>query len=161
MIRSASALGGLLGLLGLSLCACRIPMQEEEPAKPVHAIAFEPLEMPPAEGLPSEPGEEGVRSFLAAFLQIRVIGDSMRAHDFLSEAALDQYERHAAGLTLVAVSYTGWEVLSLEPEADGGWKAHARLRSEDEPIEELLYVGPGPDMSGKERTWIVRRAGRL
>ncbi len=160
MIRAAIAVALAAGL---GLFACREPAEEEEPPRPVHAVAFDPLVLPPEEGLPSEPGEQGVRDFLGAFLQIRVMGDATRARDFLSETSLDQYERHSKGLTLVAVSYTGWEVLTLEPEpgTDGVWKAHARLRSEDEPIEELLFVGPGPDLSGMERTWIVRRAGRL
>lgn len=157
MIRAA----GVLVLAGLCLGGCRMSSQEEPPPRPVHAVPFEPLVVPPAEGLPADPGEQGVRDFLGAFLQLRVMGDATRARDFLSKTSLDQYERHSKGLTLVAVSYTGWEILSLELEADGIWKAHARLRSEDEPIEELLFVGPGPDISGKERTWIVRRAGRL
>ena len=119
-----------------------------------------PPALPAPGGLPSAPGEAGLREFLSAFLQARVVGDATRARDFLSPTALDQYERHEKGLNLVAISYTGFELLSVNAADASSWEVRVRMRREDEPIEEMLFVGPGADTSGTQRIWIVRGAGR-
>jgi hypothetical protein len=169
MIRQLAA-SALAMILGTGLCACPSPPAREAngaatPTPP--ALHDEPRMHPPAlpapVGLPSAPGEAGVREFLAGFLQARVTGDAARARDFLSTAALDQFERHEKGLNLVAISFTGWELLSVKPAdaADAGsWEVRVRMRREDEPTEELLFVGPGADTSDTQRTWIVLRTGR-
>jgi hypothetical protein len=162
MIRPLAA-AALAVVLGTVLCACPSAPAREAAATPP-ALPDEPRMHPPAMpllgGLPSAPGEAGVREFLAAFLQARVIGDATRARDFLSPAALEQFERHEKGLNLVAISFTGWELLSVKAADASSWEVRVRMRREDEPIEEMLFVGPGADTSGTRRTWIVRGAGR-
>jgi hypothetical protein len=166
MIRPLAAVS-LAAVLGTGLCACPSNSAREvdtaaTPARP--PLQDEPRMHPPAIpapiGLPSAPGEAGLREFLGAFLQARVIGDATHARDFLSPAAIEQYERREKGLNLVAMSYTGWEVLSLKAADANSWEVQVRIRREDEPIEETLFVGPGADASGKQRTWIVRGAAR-
>ena len=168
MIRPLAA-GALATALGTGLCACpsgpvREAVQSEAVTPPPAALPDEPRMHPPAVpapvGLPSAPGEAGVREFLSAFLQARVIGDATRARDFLSTGALDQFERHEKGINLVAISFTGFELLSVKAADANSWEVRVRMRREDEPVEEMLFVGPGADMSGKQRTWIVRGAGR-
>jgi hypothetical protein len=162
MIRlfAASALAAVLGTV---LCACPSTPARDAATTPAPGTS-EPREIPPAipapAGLPSEPGEAGLRKFLAAFLQARVIGDLTRARDFLSPTALDQFERHEVGLNLVAISFTGWELLSVKAADASSWEIRVKIRREDEPVEEMLFVGPGADTSGTQRTWIVRGAGR-
>lgn len=168
MIRlfAGSAMAPIAALLGTVLCACpSAPARDAaEPAATPAAQTSEPRETPPAipapAGLPAEPGEAGLRQFLAAFLQARVIGDATRARDFLSQTALDQFERHEKGLNLVAISFTGFELLSVKAADANSWEIRVRMRREDEPTEEMLFVGPGADTSGTQRTWIVRGAGR-
>lgn len=166
MIRPLAA-GALAAVLGTGLCACpSAPAREAGTAATATppALQDEPRMHPPAipapGGLPSEPGEAGLREFLAAFLQARVIGDATRARDFLSPIALDQFERHEKGLNLVAISFTGWELLSVNAADANSWEIRVKMRREDEPVEEMLFVGPGADTSGTQRTWIVRGAGR-
>jgi hypothetical protein len=169
MIRPLAA-GALATALVMGLCACpsapaREAAQPETAATATPpALQDEPRMHPPAlpapGALPSAPGEAGVREFLAAFLQARVIGDATRARDFLSSTALDQFERHEKGLNLVAISFTGFELLSVKAADANSWEVRVRMRREDEPVEEMLFVGPGVDTSGTQRTWIVRGAGR-
>lgn len=165
MIRQLAALV-LAMTLGTGFCACASPPAREVESTPgtPPALQDEPRMHPPAipapVGLPSAPGEAGLREFLAEFLQARVAGNAARSRDFLSTTALDQFERHEKGLNLVAISFTGWELLSVKAVDADSWEVRVRMRREDEPTEEMLYVGPGVDTSGTERTWIVREAGR-
>lgn len=164
MIRPLAA-GALAMALGTGLCACPSAPARETVAKATPpALPDEPRMHPPAlpapGTLPSAPGEAGLREFVSAFLQSRVIGDATRARDFLSPIALDQYERHERGVNLVAISYTGFEILSVNAADANSWEVRVRMRREDEPVEEMLFVGPGADTSGTQRTWIIRGAGR-
>jgi hypothetical protein len=148
-------------ILGTVLCACpSAPAHDAAKAGTPAAQTSEPPATPTPSGLPSEPGEAGLRQFLAGFLQARVIGDLTRARDFLSPTALDQFERHEKGLNLVAISFTGFELLSVKAADASSWEVRVKMRREDEPTEEMLFVGPGADTSGTQRTWIVRGAGR-
>lgn len=167
------ATGALALVLGMGLCACPSAPAREAAATPATptpapatrpALQDEPRRHPPAlpapMALPSAPGEAGVRELVSAFLQARVVGDDSMARNFLSPNALEQYERHEKGLNLLAMSYTGFEILSVEAADANSWEVRVRIRREDEPLEEILFVGPGEDMSGTKRTWIVRGAGR-
>jgi hypothetical protein len=89
-----------------------------------------------------------------------VAGDATRARDFLSPTALDQYDRHEKGLTFMAMSFTGFEILSVNAADANSWEVRVRIRREDEPTYEVLFVGPGADTSDTQRTWIVRGAGK-
>lgn len=107
----------------------------------------------PADLLPSEPGEEGARAFVAAFLEARE-GDAARARDFLAPTALEQTA--AASLT----GASGWEIVSFAAADANSYEVRVRGRSGAGTVEETLFVGPGNDASGASRVWIVRGIAR-
>lgn len=141
----------------LALGACT-----RDAAPPAPAIESEPRAIPPAlpipVEIPAEPGEAGVRDFVTTFMDLRLTGDDVRARDFLSPTALEQYGKPE--LPLTSMSFTGWDLLSLNAADANSWEARVRIRREDDQFEELLFVGPGADASGAQRTWIVRGAAR-
>ena len=154
MIRAA-----VTGLLLLSLGCAR-----DLPAPPARAATEpEPRIVPPAlpipVEIPAEPGEDGVRDFVTTYMDLRLTGDDVRARDFLSPDALEQYGKPQA-LPLTAMSFTGWELVSLNAADANSWEARVRIRREDDQVEELLFVGPGADASGAQRVWIVRGVGK-
>lgn len=155
-MRHRQALGWICLLL-LSLgCARDVP-------PPPAAQAAEPRAVPPAlpipVEIPAEPGEDGVRDFVTTYMDVRLTGDDVRARDFLSPNALEQYGKPQA-LPLTSMSFTGWELVSLKAADANSWEARVRIRREDDQADELLFVGPGADASGAERVWIVRGAAR-
>jgi hypothetical protein len=144
-----------LCLLLLSLgCARDVPPPARDP---------EPRVVPPAlpipVEIPAEPGEDGVRDFVTTFMDVRLTGDDVRARDFLSPNALEQYGKPQA-LPLTSMSLTGWELVSLAAADANSWEVRVRIRREDDQVDELLFVGPGADASGAERVWIVRGVAR-
>jgi len=126
--------------------------------------ASEPRAVPPAipvpVEMPSEPGEAGVRDFVTMFMDIRMTGDDVRARDYLSPTALEQYAAPKDILPLTSMSFTGWDLLALNAADASSWEARVRIRREDDQLEELLFVGPGQDASGAQRTWIIRGVAR-
>ena len=130
------------------------------PASQTPAIESEPRSVPPAlpapVEMPSEPGEVGVRDFVTTFMDLRITGDDVRARDFLSPTALEQYAAPKDVLPLTSMSFTGWDLLALNAADANSWEARVRIRREDDQSEELLFVGPGADASGAQRPWIVR-----
>ena len=133
------------------------------PAADQKALEPEPRMVPPSlpvpVEMPEEPGEAGVRDFVTMFMDLRITGDDVRARDFLSPNALDQYGKPQS-LPLTSMSFTGWDLLSLNAADANSWEARVRIRREDDQVEELLFVGPGADASGAQRAWIVRGAAR-
>ena len=124
----------------------------------------EPRAVPPAlpvpVEIPSDPGEAGVRDFVTMFMDVRLTGDDVRARDYLSPTALEQYAAPKDILPLTSMSFTGWDLLSLNAADANSWEARVRIRREDAQAEELLFVGPGPDASGAQRPWIIRGVAR-
>lgn len=122
----------------------------------------EPRIVPPAlpipVEIPSEPGEDGVHDFVTTYMDVRLTGDEVRARDFLSPNALEQYGRQ--GIPLTSMSFTGWDLVELNAADASSWEARVRIRREDDQVEELLFVGPGADASGAQRAWIVRGVTR-
>lgn len=168
-MRSLAVLWPLTLAAGLAACAPSSPTPEggrEAAAQPPAAASTEPVEAehPPAVpapvSLPSEPGEAGVRAFLDEFMAARVRGDQPRARDFLSSTALEQYGQ--GELTLAGAEgarWTRWELVSLNAADASSWEVKVRLHPESgSPVEETLFVGPGPDTSETQRAWIVRGA---
>ena len=133
-------------------------------AAPTPAVEPEPRAIPSALPIPiemsSEPGEAGVRDFVTTFMDLRLMGDGERARDFLSPAALERYAAPKDVLPLTSMSFTGWELLALNAADANSWEARVRIRREDDQAEELLFVGPGADGGGTQRTWIVRGVAR-
>lgn len=144
----------------LSLASCTRDAATSGPAET--PLESEPRMVPPAlpipVEIPAEPGEAGVRDFVTTFMDVRLTGDDVRARDFLSPTALEQYGKQ--DLPLTSMSFTGWDLVSLNAADASSWEARVRIRREDDQIEELLFVGPGADASGAQRTWIVRGAAR-
>lgn len=128
------------------------------------AIESEPRMVPPSlpapVEMPSDPGEAGVRDFVTTFMDLRLTGDDVRARDFLSPTALEQYAAPEDILPLTSMSFTGWDLLALNAADANSWEARVRIRREDDQAEELLFVGPGPDASGAQRAWIIRGVAR-
>ena len=58
------------------------------------------------------------------------------------------------------MSFMGWELVSVEAADANSYEVRVRFSREDEPTEELLFIGPGEDASGAQRTWIVRGAAQ-
>lgn len=145
----------LLLLLALAACArdAGAPAAESEAREAPPAV-------PAPAAIPAEPGEAGLRAFVAAFMDLRMAGEEPRARDFLSPAALEQFARREGGLALTSMSYTGWDLVAAEAADASSYEVRVRFRREDEPTEELLFIGPGADASGAQRTWIVRGAAR-
>lgn len=156
------------GLLLLAAVLLALPTCARESAKPAagapQARESEPKDTPPAipvpVDLPSQPGEAGVRAFVTVFMDLRMKGEEPQARDFLSQAALEQFERREGGLALTSMSFTGWDLVSVEAADASSYEVRVRFHREDEPTEEILFVGSGPDASGAQRTWIVRGVAR-
>ena len=117
-----------------------------------------PSALPMPVEIPAEPGEDGVRDFVTTYMDLRLTGDDERARDFLSPNALEQYGKE--GLPLTAMSFTGWDLISLNAADANSWEARVRIRREDDQVDELLFVGPGADAGGAQRAWIVRGVAR-
>lgn len=150
MIRLAAI---LLLLLSVVACARETSAPAPEPA------ASTPLPvLPIPDEVPSEPGEDGVRDFVTAFMDLRLAGEEERVREYLSANAMEQYG--SQDLPLTSMSFTGWELVSLNAADANSWEARVRIRREDDQIEELLFVGPGADAAGAQRAWVVRGAGR-
>jgi hypothetical protein len=118
--------------------------------------------LPAPVGLPADPGEAGARAFVDELMAARVRGDQLRARDFLSPTALEQYERGAGGLVLTGpegAPFSGWELLGLNAADANSYEVTVLVRA-DPDFEETFFIGPGPDASGTQRPWIVRGATR-
>ncbi|MFL6202923.1 MAG: hypothetical protein ACJ76J_27465 [Thermoanaerobaculia bacterium] len=152
-------LAGIVLLLLPSACA----RDMAAPAPDQKAVESEPRMVPPSlpapVEMPTEPGEAGVRDFVSTFMDLRITGDDVRARDYLSPNALEQYGKPQS-LPLTSMSFTGWDLLSLNAADANSWEARVRIRREDDQVEELLFVGPGADASGAQRAWIVRGVGK-
>jgi hypothetical protein len=151
------AVAVLLALL-LAFAACtRDASPPAETPSPAPAAVFAPTTPP------SQPGEDGARAFVAAFMDNRMVGDEPRARQYLSPDALEQFllaGESGSGIPLTSMSYTGWELVSLEAADANSYEVRVRIRREDEPTDETLFVGPGADAGGQQRTWIVRGVAR-
>lgn len=145
MIRTLAVVALLL------LCACDREIPAPEPAAvPAPSI---PVILP--EEIPSQPGEEGVREFVTAFMDLRLAGEEESLRGYVSADALGRY-----GQDLTSMSFTGWELASLNAADASSWEARVTIRREDGQSDELLFVGPGTDADGTQRTWVVRGAER-
>lgn len=136
------------GLLLLVLCACPRQPEPESTAAP-------PAASPPPANIPSQPGEEGARAFVAAFMDLRIAGEEPRAEQYLASTARPQFG--PAAIPLTSMAYTGWELVSFAAADASSYEVRVRIRREDEPIEEILFVGPS---EGTPRAWTVRGAMR-
>ena len=160
----ASMLIALLLLCGACARDAATTTPSQTPAATPEAIESEPRVIPPALPapieMPAEPGEAGVRDFVTTFMDLLITGDDVRARDFLSPTALEQYAAPKDILPLTSMSFVGWDLLALNAADASSWEARVRIRREDDQHEELLFVGPGADASGAQRAWIIRGVAR-
>ncbi len=122
----------------------------------------QPPALPAPVALPADPGEAGARAFVDELMAARVRGDQLRARDFLSPTALEQYESGTGGLVLTGAEgtpFSGWELLGLNAADANSYEVTVLVRA-DPDFEETFFIGPGPDASGTQRPWIVRGATR-
>lgn len=152
-----SRAAALLALLLASASCAR-----EAPPPPV--ANERPREIPAATSI-----EKGARDFVTAFLRARMARNERLARTFLSPTALDQYGREAGGLGLMetaASRFTGWDFVSVEAADANSFAVKVEIREQpaggkgEASFTETLFVGPGPDLQGQQRPWIIRGAMR-
>lgn len=160
------ALAGLMLLFACVTCA------REAPAPP----ADQPPPPPPVqserrpETTEPEPGtEQGARDFVTAFMKARMARDERLVRTWLSPTALAQYGKGEAGLGLMetaASRFTGWDFVSVEAVDANSFEVKVEIHEQPAggkskaSFTETLFVGPGPDLKGRQRPWILRGAMR-
>lgn len=167
------ALPALALLLALGGCVReQIAPPAETAAAPLPTTAspqLEPLELPPTVEAPElatapEPGtEKGARDFVTGFMLARMAKDERLARASLSPIARDQFEKGEGGLALSA-TYAGWDFVSVEAADANSFEVTVRVRERRAGGEtahtETLFVGPGADLEGLARPWVIRGAMR-
>lgn len=167
----------LLGLASSCVRESPVPPSETKPA-PLPSAApaasptppLQPQKLPPAVAEPElvtapEPGtEKGARAFVTSFLQARMAGDGRLALTHLSAIARDQYEKGEEGLALLAPPgsrFSGWDFVSVQAIDANSYEVKVTVRGPGGATHtETLFVGPGPDLTGTQKPWIVRGAMR-
>jgi hypothetical protein len=134
-----------------------------------------PPEVPVATAAPDaaaapEPGtERGPRDFVTAFLRARMARNERLARTWLSPTALEQYRNGEGGLGLMetaASRFTGWDLVSIEAADASSYEVKVTIREQpaggqgERSFTETLFVGPGPDLQGRQQPWIIRGAMR-
>ncbi|HSK81545.1 MAG TPA: hypothetical protein VLQ45_34135 [Thermoanaerobaculia bacterium] len=127
-----------------------------------------PQKLPPTVAAPElvtapEPGtEQGARAFVTSFLQARMAGDDRLARTHLSAIARDQYEKGEGGLALTAPPgsrFAGWDFVSVQSIDASSFEVKLTVRGPGRAAHtETLFVGPGPDLDGAQKPWIIRGA---
>lgn len=140
------------------------------PSASSQAPPLEPQKLPPTVAEPElatapEPGtEKGARAFVTSFLQARMAGDGRLARTHLSAIARDQYEKGEDGLALLAPPgsrFSGWDFVSVQAIDASSYEVKVTVRGPGGAAHtETLFVGPGPDLNGAQKPWIVRGAMR-
>lgn len=154
------------------------PAQTQAPAQPPTSRPAEPpaseiSKAPPSVEAPElasdpEPGtEKGARQFVTNFLRARIVRDERLARTHLSQNAAEQFERGEGGLALNAIPSQGnWEFLSVEAADASSYEIKVRIREKaagqdaGATFTETFFVGPGPDLQGQQRPWVIRGAMR-
>lgn len=104
-------------------------------------------------------------------MRARLRGNLPRVRAFLSPEALAQYNAGQGGLVLSGAAgqeFTEWEFGQVDAAdasafeiqvqvSQGGAEGGAGAAS---AFSETLFVGPGPDLQGQQRPWIIRGAAR-
>lgn len=133
-------------LLLVVLCACPAKEASESTQK---APAARPIPLT----VPADPGEAGARAFVTAFMDLRIAGEEPRLQQYLASTAKKQFG--PAAIPLTSMQYTGWELVSFAAADANSYEVRVRIRREDEPVEEVLFVGPA-----EGRPWTIRGATR-
>lgn len=171
------ALGAAVLFAGLaSSCVRESPAPPSEtkpaplPSASSQAPPLQPQTLPPTVAEPElatapEPGtEKGARAFVTSFLQARMAGDDRLARTYLSAIARDQYEKGEEGLALLAPPgsrFSGWDFVSVQAIDANSYEVKVTVRGPGGAAHtETLFVGPGPDLDGAQKPWIVRGAMR-
>lgn len=166
------ALPALMLLLALGGCVreqISPPATTQAAPLPSASPPSQPQELPPTVAAPElatapEPGtEKGARDFVTAFMQARMAGDERLARASLSSSARDQFEKGEGGLALTG-TYAGWDFVSVNAADASSFEVTVKVRERGTAGEtthtETLFVGPGPDLQGSQRPWVIRGALR-
>lgn len=111
-----------------------------------------------------------VRAFVTDFMEARMARDPDRARTFLGPDAAAQYDAGDGGLTLIGASnphFDAWSFAALEAADANSFEVRVQVveaytgEEETTSFEENLFVGPGPDVDGELRPFVVRGAQRL
>jgi hypothetical protein len=146
-------------------CVRESTMRAQEPSPaPLPAAMPQPGAEPGAE---KNATEKGARDFVTGFLQSRMARAADQARTRLSPTARDQYEKNEGGLALTGSSEAGfadWELVSIAAADASSYEVKVRLREPPNGLSagisyvETLFVGPGPDLAGRQRPWVIRGA---
>ena len=170
MRKALPALALLLALGGCVREQIAPPVETQTAPLPTTASPpSEPLVLPPTVEAPElatapEPGtEKGARDFVRGFMAARMARDERLARASLSPIARDQFAKGEGGLALAA-TYAGWDFVSVEAADASSFEVKVRVRERGAGGEtthtETLFVGPGADLDGRQRPWVIRGAMR-
>lgn len=145
------------------------PVETQAAPLPTASPQSEPLELPPTVEAPElatapEPGtEKGARDFVSGFMAARMARDERLARASLSSTARDQFDKGEGGLALTR-TYAGWDFVSVEAADANSFEVRVRVRERgaggETAYTETLFVGPGADLEGRQRPWVIRGAMR-
>jgi hypothetical protein len=157
-------------LAGLALLFACVACARETPAPPAAERPAAAATIPKPAAAEPEPGtEKGARDFVTAFMKARMARDERLVRTWLSPTALDQYGNKEGGLGLMetaASRFTGWDFVSVEAMDANSFEVKVEIREQPaggkskDSFTETLFVGPGPDLKGQQRPWILRGAMR-
>lgn len=141
------------------------PLPSAQPAPPLEPQKLPPTVAEPELATAPEPGtEKGARAFVTSFMQARMAGDDRLARTHLSAIARDQFDKAEEGLALTAPPgsrFAGWDFVSVQAIDASSYEVKVTVRGPGGGAHtETLFVGPGPDLNGAQKPWIVRGAMR-
>lgn len=154
---------------GLALLVACMACAREAPAPPAESPAAQSPTPRPAVAEPEPGTERGARDFVTAFMKARMARNERLVRTWLSPTALEQYGKREGGLGLMetaASRFTGWDFVSVEAVDANSFEVKVEIREQpaggkgEASFMETLFVGPGPDLHGQQRPWILRGAMR-
>ena len=163
MKRAVATLALLFACVACAREAPAPPADQPPPPPPVQSERGPEITAP-------EPGTvKGARDFVIAFMKARMARDERLVRTWLSPTALEQYGEKGDRLGLMetaASRFTGWEIVSVEAADANSFEVKVEIREQPAggkvkaSFNETLFVGPGPDLKGQQRPWIIRGAMR-
>lgn len=139
----------------------------DETGPPTTAPTVAPATTP--EPTPTADPDGEVRAFVTDFMEARMARDEQRARAYLAPFAAEQYDEGEDGLTLIGTSnphFESWEFVSIQAADASSYEVQVVVTEvftdSDRTSEfaEVLFVGPGTDVDGEQRPFVVRGAAR-
>jgi len=157
----------IVTLVVLSTVSWSCTSSDDAPA-PTVSPAGSPAVATPTPSPTADPAA-GVRAFVTDFMEARIGRDADRARSFLAPFAAEQYDDGEDGLTLIGTSnphFESWEFVSIQAADANSYEVQVTVAEaytesdETSSFEEVLFVGPGTDVDGQQRPFVIRGAGR-